>query len=560
MTTATLRDRLRRHLSVLYPGHEDAIAEQILSLLERRQPELAREGQALTAGGANSDRWTEADVVLITYGDQVRCAGQSPLRTLHDFLCDSGYGELLRVVHILPFFPYSSDDGFAVIDYRQVDPRLGDWSDIARLRRRFELMFDLVLNHTSAECEWFRKFLHEEPPFERFYIEVDPNVDLSMVVRPRSTPLLTPFSVGGRTRYVWTTFSADQVDLNYAEPRVLLEMIDILLEYVARGARIIRLDAIAYLWKRIGTPCIHLPETHELVKLFHTLLETAAPWAILLTETNVPHAENISYFGTGDEAHMVYQFSLPPLLLDAMLSEDARDLTAWARQLAPPPPGCTFLNFTASHDGIGVRPLEGLVPESRLQKLVDAVRERGGYVGTRRRPDGTDSPYELNITWFDAVADPRLPADLNVRRFLTTQSMMLSLQGVPAVYFHSLFGAHNDREAAERSGIPRRINRQKFDRAELERLLADEDTTHPAVYSRAAGVSRPSTPRRRRSCLNWMTRDWSVGCAAPGAADNTSRASSTSPPRRWPCRFPKSSSVPASVAAPQPTCWPRNVR
>ncbi|RMG38375.1 MAG: sugar phosphorylase [Planctomycetota bacterium] len=499
LNQTAIRSRIQQHLSVLYPGRERELTEAVLSVLRRRQPDLSDEARRVGAGRRADVRWDEQDVALITYGDQVRRRDEPPLKTLHDFLVTHGYHALLRIVHVLPFFPYSSDDGFAVIDYRRVDPNLGDWSDVARLRERFELMFDLVLNHTSARCEWFRKFLRGEQPFERFYIEVDPSVDLSAVVRPRSTPLLTPFRIGDRTRYVWTTFSADQVDLNYAEPRVLLEMLDILLEYVARGARIVRLDAIAYLWKRIGTPCIHLPETHEVVKLFHTVLEAVAPWAILLTETNVPHAENISYFGAGDEAHMVYQFSLPPLLLDAMLHQDAGPLVAWLKQLAPPPPGCTFLNFTASHDGIGVRPLEGLVSEERLQQLVEATRQRGGFVGTRRRSDGTDAPYELNITWFDALSDPAATPELNVRRFLTTQMMMLSLQGVPAVYFHSLFGAHNDRAAAQRTGIPRRINRHKFGWDELQRLLADERSTHPAVFS---GYKRILACRREQPAFH----------------------------------------------------------
>jgi len=120
--------------------------------------------------------------------------------------------------------------------------------------------------------------------------------------------------------------------------------------------RIARLDAVAFLWKELGTNCLHLPETHELVKLFRDVCEIVAPRAIILTETNVPHAENVSYFGQGDEAHMVYQFSLPPLLLHAFITGNGQYLTHWASGLEPPPAGCTFFNFTASHDGVGVRP------------------------------------------------------------------------------------------------------------------------------------------------------------------------------------------------------------
>ena len=279
--------------------------------------------------------------------------------------------------------------------------------------------------------------------------------------------------------HVWATFSNDQIDLNYANPDVLFEFIDILLDYIRRGARAVRLDAVAFLWKEIGTSCIHLPQTHEVVKLFRTLTEVLEPGAILLTETNVPHEENISYFAHGDEANMIYQFSLPPLLLHAMETGSARTLTRWAKELADPPAGCTFLNFTASHDGIGVRPLEGLVPVEDLQALLQATLRRGGRASTARNPDGVEIPYELNITYFDALSEPgRKDSDEGIARFLCSQAIMLSLQGIPGIYFNSLLGAPNWLAGARDTGRARTINRQKWGLAELEDLL--QDLTHPA--------------------------------------------------------------------------------
>ncbi|HJN07694.1 MAG TPA: sugar phosphorylase [Pirellulaceae bacterium] len=468
-------DALRSRLTTLYEDRADECLSKLLQLVEqhfRRLPADSRCG------------WDERDVVLITYGDQVQSDSRTPLAELQNFLVGHRLDELIRTVHLLPFYPFSSDDGFAVIDHREVDLALGDWEDVRELGRKFELMFDLVVNHASSRSRWFQEYLAGNEPHVRYFIEADPQTDLSAVTRPRSLPLLTPVETSRGTRHVWTTFSADQIDLNFANPAVLCEMLDVLLHYIRQGARIIRLDAIAYLWKQIGTSCIHLPQTHEIVKLFRDLLGAVAPHVLLLTETNVPHAENVSYFGHGDEAQIVYQFSLPPLLLDALLNQDARPLVTWLAALEPARPGTTFLNFTASHDGVGVRPLEGLITEDRFERLVQSVRSCGGLVSTRRQPGGTDAPYELNISYVSALGDPRNPdIDLHVRRFLTSQGLMLSLRGIPGVYFHSLFGTPNDLESAESGGQPRRINRRKFLREELDLQLADTGSLQARIFA-----------------------------------------------------------------------------
>lgn len=342
-------------------------------------------------------------------------------------------------------------------------------------------MFDLVLNHVSQHSDWFQSFINGDQKAAGWFHAVDPDEDLSRVTRPRSHPLLTPFTTANGERHIWTTFSEDQVDLNYSEPAVLLEMLDILLSYVANGARIIRLDAIAFLWKEIGTTCLHLPQTHAVVKLFRAVLDEVAPDVVLLTETNVPHAENVSYFGDGDEARMVYQFSLPPLLFDAYVNEDASPLRTWLEDLETPAEGTTWFNFTASHDGIGVRPLEGIVEGDRFERLIDATRDRGGQVSMRQMPNGDLRPYELNITWSDAMRTPGETDSLHIRRVLASQAFMLALQGVPAVYFHSLVGTPNDAAGAEQSGHARSINRRKFSFAELLDLLTN-DPGQSAVF------------------------------------------------------------------------------
>jgi glycosidase len=460
-------------LKEIYGNVPDELADGIDSLC--RQFGKTRPTESL---------WSQEDVILITYADQVRGEAVTPLAALDRFLLDHSLQSMISCVHLLPFCPYTSDDGFSVVDYLAVDPDSGDWDDIAKLGKSFDLMFDLVLNHVSQKHRWFQGYLQDDPEFADFFIDQDPAADLSQVVRPRSLPLLTEFDSASGTKHVWTTFSADQVDLNYGNPRVMLNMLQTLVEYARRGARIIRLDAIAYLWKQPGTSCIHLPQTHAAVRLMRHVLDRTLAGTLVLTETNVPHRENISYFGSGsDEAHMVYQFSLPPLMLDAIHSGDTSVLRDWIGTLQPPTRQTTFFNFTASHDGIGLRPLEGIVPENRVSELAEIVHRHGGRVNTRRNADGSDSPYELNITYLDAVADRNTTSPQeHSRRFLATQAIMLSMQGVPAVYFHSLVGSGNDQEGVRQSGQNRRINRHKYGRGELEAAFSDAHSLQRRVF------------------------------------------------------------------------------
>lgn len=448
-----LSQQIRRRLKNIYrESISDAEIVEILSLV----------GDYKTSSPENR-LWSHKDVILITYGDSIKKEGEKPLVALNGFL-DDHLKEEISIVHILPFFPYSSDDGFSVIDYLQVDPGLGTWKEIDELRKDYDLMFDLVINHISSKSEWFLNYLEGRSPGKDFFIEVDPSTDLSMVTRPRSLPLLTPVRTKEGMKHVWTTFSDDQIDLDFSNVRLLKEMLRILLEYIHRGARIIRLDAIAYLWKEIGTSCIHLPETHEMVKLLRDVAETVKPGTIILTETNVPNKENLSYFGDGDEARMIYQFSLPPLLLHALFNGNSKYLNDWIKEVPHPPEGCTYFNFTASHDGIGVRPLEGLLPEEEKKDLYEAVKASGGKISTKRNSDGSDSPYELNITYFDAMKRSSKGVDnYQAERFMASQTVMMALQGIPAFYIHSLLATENYYEGFEETGRARTLNRRKWD-------------------------------------------------------------------------------------------------
>lgn len=510
------QERILLRLAYLY-GEESA------SAIEQRVSRLLKTHAQFRTQANEGGLWSHDDVVLITYGDSIQSTSHPPLQALHTFL-NENLGDAFSMVHILPFFPWSSDDGFSVSDFRAVKEELGTWQDIQHLSEDFDLAIDLVLNHCSREHLWVVDYIFGEEPACNYFIELDPSTNLSLVTRPRSTPVLSGVRTQRGRRHLWTTFSNDQIDLNYANPDVLIEFIDILLYYVRHGARVLRLDAVAYLWKQVGTSCIHLPQTHQIVKLFRDILELVEPGVLIMTETNVPHQENMSYFGSGDEAHVIYQFSLPPLLLHALHAGSSEYLNAWAIGLEAfdQPPGCTCLNFTASHDGVGLRPLEGLVPADEVAAMLDAMRKRGGYISTKSNSDGTESPYELNISYFDAFREPEGGNRWHVPMFMVSQIVSLSFKGIPAVYIHCLTATPNDALGVERTGMTRSVNRRKWDMGELQSLICDLGSETGQVftlYTRLLQLRRqqpafhPDAPQRileldpRVFCFERTSRD-----------------------------------------------------
>ncbi len=469
--------KLLTGLTLLYGAHRaPELLTHVQTLLDQYRPRLPKRDGTLT----------ERDALLITYGDQIQAPNTPPLQMLKQF-SDTHLVGVVSGLHILPFYPWTSDDGFSVADYRAIDPALGSWAHIAALGENFRLMFDGVINHISTHSDWFQAFLRDEAPYRDYFITVDGNPDLSQVVRPRALPLLTPFSTPSGEKKVWTTFSADQIDLNFANSAVLLEILNVLLLYAERGATFIRLDAIAYLWKEIGTTCIHLPQTHEVIQFLRAALNDVSPHIHLVTETNVPHTDNIAYFGDGtNEAQLVYNFALPPLMLHTFRTGDARVLSEWAAGLTLPSAHTTFFNFLASHDGIGLNPVRGILSPADIDALAQQTLAHGGLISYKHNADGSQSPYELNINYFDALSNPHRaePGAVQVDRFLAAQASMLALVGVPGLYFHSLFGSRGWREGVQQTGRNRTINRQKCDYAVLESELANPASLRAHVFTR----------------------------------------------------------------------------
>ncbi len=452
--------------------------------LQKLVPNLVESVSAFNVKQSKKLWVDQNDVMLITYGDSIKSTSQAPLKTLHEFLNNNAQ-DIVSAIHILPCYPYTSDDGFSVVDYWQINPDLGDWQDVTELSQDYDLMFDGVINHISKSSEWFQGYLKGEEQYLKYFVEANPNRDYSSVTRPRALPLLTTFETTRGTKHIWTTFSEDQIDLNFRNPDVFQKIVELLLFYAEQGASFIRLDAIGFMWKELDTPCIHLPQVHALIQAMRAALGYAAPHVKLITETNVPHKDNISYFGNGrNEAHLVYQFPLPPLTLFTIQTGNSDKIMEWMNSLEACSTGTTFFNFLASHDGIGVRPIEGILNKQQLDHLLQIVTTNGGRVSYKDNGDGTQSPYELNINYFDAVSDSKVSDETNLNRFMAAQTLLVSLAGVPGIYVHSLLGSNNDIKGLEALGYNRAINREKLDVTLLNQELSDTGSRRYQVLKR----------------------------------------------------------------------------
>ncbi len=485
----SLHDKVTHHLQTIYANVslKKSVSELATELIESMG--LAND-HYIVEPKHHCNYWDEQDVMMITYGDSIMHGHEKPLFTLHRFL-QTYCKNTINKVHLLPFYPYSSDDGFSVIDYSSVNEALGEWTDIRRLADDYGLMFDLVVNHCSARSAWFENFIKGEGPGSDFFFTASPDEDLSQVTRPRVSPLLRETPTQNGTKYVWCTFSHDQVDFDFSNPKVLLAFMQIIRLYIDKGAKVFRLDAVAFLWKIVGTTCINLPQTHEVIRLMRTLIEHVDPGIIIITETNIPNRENLTYFGNANEAHAIYNFSLPPLLVNTLVTGDCRYLKSWMMGMPPAQNGTTYFNFIASHDGIGLRPAEGLLDDEEISTLVHTMQNYGGKISWRASAHGQQKPYEINITLFDALQGTvDGPDRWQVQRFICAHAIMLGMEGMPGIYIHSLLGTSNDYEKVANTGQNRSINRKRWEYDELERLLDSPYSQHHRVLTQMSQLIR----------------------------------------------------------------------
>ena len=498
------RERMGRRLAFLYGKRQ---ADKYLLELERilrvhcahKPPEMLEKEKNYDP----KERFSEKDMILITYGDIVKGDGDTPLSALHNFVNTYNRGAI-STIHLLPFFPYSSDRGFAVVDFRQVDPKLGTWADIREKKRRYDLMFDAVLNHVSSMSEMFREFRNANPRYLNFFIAYDSPDDLTLdqrkkIFRPRTSDILTRFETIKGPAWVWTTFSEDQIDLNFRNPDVLMQVVDSILFYIRHGADILRLDAVTYIWAEPGTESIHLPQTHEIVKLLRDVVDAVGSGVALITETNVPHKDNVSYFGNGyDEAHMVYNFALPPLVLHAFYREDTGYLSRWAKKIDPPSHLATFFNMLDTHDGIGLMGVKEILPEEEIEFISKTAKARGGYISYKMREDRTQEPYEINITWWSAINDDNAGEDLTlqVMRYIASRSISLVLKGVPGIYVHGAIGTVNDHERVQETGVKRDVNRGVINARKVDEDLRNPNSKISILRNRSSRINLIRTQNR----------------------------------------------------------------
>ena len=496
MKNTQLFNSVKHHIEAIYETVEGIDYRDLsIDLIDIMRLQQIDSGQSVRY----INHWDESDCLVISYGDSILQEGETPLHSLKHFLDKQVKGSI-NGVHILPFYPFTSDDGFSVLDYSSVNESLGDWADIESIGADYKLMSDLVINHCSARSPWFENFVHGRDPGRNFFVTASPDDDLSAVVRPRTNPLLREVETADGTQHVWCTFSHDQVDLNFRNPEVLKQFASIIRQYLDSGVRIFRLDAVAFLWKEPGTKCINLDQTHEVIRLLRTLIEQAQSDAVIVTETNIPNRENLAYFGNANEAHWIYNFSLPPLLVNTLVTGDCNYLKQWMMSMPPARNGTAYFNFIASHDGIGLRPAEGLLDDSEINTLVETMQQFGGRISWRAVDEGKSKPYEINISLFDALQGTQAgPDKWGLQRFICAHAIMLALEGVPGIYIHSLVGTRNDYQRVENAGHNRAINRHQWDYPELEARLADSESNESQVFS---GLKQLLEIRRQQSAFH----------------------------------------------------------
>ena len=426
--------------------------------------------------------WSEKDFFLITYADSVKKKKVKNLISLGNFL--NKYCKEFSFVHVLPFFPYSSDDGFAVKDFKKVNSEHGDWDDFKKISSSFKTMIDLVINHCSSENRLFKDFLNGSSLVSDFFIVSNEKFKESeKIVRPRSSDISKKINLNDKTKYVWCTFSHDQVDFNFKNPEVLIYLIEIMKFYLDKNVKALRLDAVAFIWKQLGSSCINLPQTHEIIRLLRLIIDNFYSDVLVITETNIPSHENLSYFGNNNEAHCIYNFSLAPLLIHSIISGNGKYLKRWSRSMPPAQEKNSYLNFLSSHDGIGLRPLEGILPEKEIKNFINFFRKQGALFGLRKNKK-KESVYEVNITLLDAFKESYLGNDsFGIKRFILAHTILFSMEGIPAVYIQNLVGSKNDYTKVKKTGSNRSINRKNWEFKLLEEKLKNKKSINHKIFN-----------------------------------------------------------------------------
>jgi sucrose phosphorylase len=411
-------------------------------------------------------------VQLIAYAD--RLAGTLP--GLADLLAAPPFAGAFGGVHVLPFFtPFdAADAGFDPVDHTAVDPRLGTWDDVRRLARTHDVVVDLIVNHVSADSSSFRDVRERgeaSPAYPMFLTlsSVFPGgateAELTRIYRPRPGLPFTPIRLGGRLRYVWTTFTPQQVDIDVRSEQGRAYLTSILDAVAGAGVALVRLDAVGYAVKTPGTTSFMTPETFAFIEEFTA--QARAHGVDVLVEVHSYFQRQIEI---GRSVDLVYDFALPPLVLHALYTGDGRALVRWLG--IRPANAVTVLD---THDGIGVidvgpdqtvepgepaRP--GLLTPPQIDELVEGIHAQTG--GASARATGAAASnldlYQVNSTFYDALGR-------DDRRYLAARAIQFFTPGIPQVYYVGALAGGNDLDLLERTGVGRDINRHHYTPAEV---------------------------------------------------------------------------------------------
>ena len=431
------------------------------------------------------ESWSEKTLLLITYADNVNQGVRGKTISDFTFFFKKYFSSFIDTIHFLPFFTSSGDGGFSVKNHEEIDPNFGNWEEVTKLSKNTNIMTDLVLNHASSEGKWYQNFIENKNPGKDYFFTIDKNYDCTNVIRPRDHDLLKEVKLKSESKILWCTFSYDQIDLNFRNPNVLLEFIKLIIKLTTYGAKIFRLDAVAFLWKESGTTCLNLPETHEIIKLLRDIVDQLDENIIIVTETNLPKNENLSYFGKNDEAHWIYNFPLPPLIIYTFLFGDSSAITKWSMKMPPAQFGNAYLNFIASHDGIGMRPAEGVLSDEEINNMLARLKENGSEFSMRKLKAAKDKVYEANISLFSALqhTDSDNSGIFALDRLIASHCIILAIEGVPAIYFNSFFATQNDQNSYLKNGVKRDLNRHKWNYLDLVSRIDDKASLENKCFS-----------------------------------------------------------------------------
>lgn len=430
-----------------------------------------------------NEYFSEKDVILIVYGDNIKNKKEPTLKTLSGFL--GKIKKYINIVHIIGLFLYSSDRGFSIIDFKKINPRFGKFSHLKKIEKNFKLLIDFVCNHISSKSDWYKKFAKGDKEYQNFFICFDklPEKEkIECVFRPRTTPLLVKRNLAIGRKWLWRTFCHDQIDLNYQNPKVLLKMIDVFLFYVERGAKLIRLDAIGYIWKKLGTTCFLTKESHVFIQLLRNILDIVSPDTLLIAEVNIGIKENLTYLGKKEkEAQLIYNFTLAPLVLYSFYKENTKKLINSLNLFDFTSKSKNIINILDCHDGISVVGAKDVLSQKEIKFLEKEILKRNGKINYKKEKN-KKTPYEFNITWWSAIEEKKESEILNIKKYIASRGIQFSLKGIPAIYFLGLFGIENCISCYEKTKKTRDINRKRFTENKIKKFLLEQKMKENKVF------------------------------------------------------------------------------